>query len=389
MGVPGLLALLYPLMRRRSIKSFAGMRAGIDGHVWLHRSLCGRDSHREHPTELKHRSVQYMLHHANNLKRNGILPIFIFDGASIGAKLVTEASRRIDRDRYLARAIGLIESGHNISATEHFSRAADVTFGMVQQIIQYLRHDGFDAFVAPFEADAQLTYLIDTGCIDIVITEDSDLAVYGSTRIIFKYDPKSQSCLEFAGSLSDIPELRSFSTSACRAVCILAGCDYGPEIRGIGIKSAIDLVARSSPKDDDINIMNKHIVDSLSLRGVLSQDRGYLLQRLRVSQLVFSHQTVFDREASRLRPMRDLAAATFINESEQAEIGKLYNNEIAEYVHFGYMRPDIMLKNELMRYPSDIDMNASTRRDAPLKAGFYYSQALHTVVESGRTTSYS
>lgn len=39
--------------------------------------------------------------------------------------------------------------------------------------------------VAPFEADAQLTYLNKEGYADVVITEDSDLLVFGCTQVIF------------------------------------------------------------------------------------------------------------------------------------------------------------------------------------------------------------
>ena len=39
--------------------------------------------------------------------------------------------------------------------------------------------------MAPFEADAQLTYLNKEGYADVVITEDSDLLVFGCTQVIF------------------------------------------------------------------------------------------------------------------------------------------------------------------------------------------------------------
>lgn len=42
--------------------------------------------------------------------------------------------------------------------------------------------------VAPYEADAQLAYLSKEGIIDTVITEDSDLLVFGSRRVLFKMD---------------------------------------------------------------------------------------------------------------------------------------------------------------------------------------------------------
>ena len=40
-----------------------------------------------------------------------------------------------------------------------------------------------ECIVAPYEADAQLTYLQKEGIVDVVITEDSDLLVFGCQRV--------------------------------------------------------------------------------------------------------------------------------------------------------------------------------------------------------------
>jgi 5'-3' exonuclease len=47
---------------------------------------------------------------------------------------------------------------------------------------------GIAFVVAPYEADAQLAYMYDSNLIDFVITEDSDLLVYGVNKVFFKMD---------------------------------------------------------------------------------------------------------------------------------------------------------------------------------------------------------
>ena len=42
--------------------------------------------------------------------------------------------------------------------------------------------------MAPYEADAQLAYLSKQDIVDVVITEDSDLLVFGSKRVFYKMD---------------------------------------------------------------------------------------------------------------------------------------------------------------------------------------------------------
>lgn len=40
-----------------------------------------------------------------------------------------------------------------------------------------------DYIVAPYEADAQLAYLDKSGMAQIIITEDSDLALFGCNKV--------------------------------------------------------------------------------------------------------------------------------------------------------------------------------------------------------------
>jgi exonuclease-1 len=45
-------------------------------------------------------------------------------------------------------------------------------------------HDlGVDVIVAPYEADAQLSYLSKANIAHIIITEDSDLILFGCKRV--------------------------------------------------------------------------------------------------------------------------------------------------------------------------------------------------------------
>ena len=41
-----------------------------------------------------------------------------------------------------------------------------------------------ECIVAPYEADSQLAYLSIQGIVDLVITEDSDLLVFGCKKVI-------------------------------------------------------------------------------------------------------------------------------------------------------------------------------------------------------------
>ncbi len=55
--------------------------------------------------------------------------------------------------------------------------------------------------VAPYEADAQLAYLQKEGLVDLVVTEDSDLLVFGCESVLFKLDDSGR------GKLIELKEL--------------------------------------------------------------------------------------------------------------------------------------------------------------------------------------
>ena len=43
--------------------------------------------------------------------------------------------------------------------------------------------------VAPYEADAQMAYMVQSGMADFAISEDSDLIAYGWPKIVMKLMP--------------------------------------------------------------------------------------------------------------------------------------------------------------------------------------------------------
>lgn len=62
-------------------------------------------------------------------------------------------------------------------------RSVDVTHKMALDLIKECRKINVDCIVAPYEADAQLAYLNKKGIAQVVITEDSDLLLFGCNKV--------------------------------------------------------------------------------------------------------------------------------------------------------------------------------------------------------------
>lgn len=99
---------------------------------------------------------------------------------------------------------------------------------------QVLRAANVDYIVAPYEADAQLAYLERRGTIQGIITEDSDLIVFGCKTVLYKMNDEGR-CIELLHQNRNRCKSLQFSlfTDAhFRQMAILSGCDYLTSIPG-------------------------------------------------------------------------------------------------------------------------------------------------------------
>lgn len=98
--------------------------------------------------------------------------------------------------------------------------------------------------IAPYEADPQLAYLISTGQVKAIITEDSDLLAFGAEKVVVKMDRYGEGHQVIHQDMFRPMALPSFNLETFRYACILSGCDYLPSLPGIGLKKALDIVSK-------------------------------------------------------------------------------------------------------------------------------------------------
>ncbi len=100
---------------------------------------------------------------------------------------VNEARTAVRKAR-TQEAHRLYKEGRLAEADAIFQTCCEVTPDMAGGLMQALRRCNIDFVVAPYEADAQLAFLGCSGQVDAVITEDSDLLVFGAPEVLFKLD---------------------------------------------------------------------------------------------------------------------------------------------------------------------------------------------------------
>ncbi|KAJ6557954.1 PIN domain-like protein [Mycena capillaripes] len=290
MGISGLLPALKSISKQKHLSEFGGHTLAVDAYVWLHRGVfaCATELATGKETT---KYVDYAMHRVRLLRHHNIEPYVVFDGGPLPAKKGTEVDRQAKRAEHLALGNALAAQGKNAQAREHYVKCIDVTPQMAFQFIKALRAESVSYVVAPYEADAQLAYLERIGLVDGIITEDSDLLVFGCRTVLFKMDAVSSTavCIDRADFASVTPadgiSLNGWSDTQFRAMAILSGCDYLPSIPGIGLKTACTLLRKWKTVEQ--------VLRAVAMDGKKSIPRRYI-QSFRLAEKCFLHQRVYD-----------------------------------------------------------------------------------------------
>lgn len=171
-------------------------------------------------------------------------------------------------------------------------------------------------YVAPYEADAQLAYLYQTGKVQMVITEDSDLLVFGVKKVFFKMDRSGNGFevdMERIDEVDEEVNMKNFSHDMFMTTCIISGCDYLDSIKGVGFKKAHRLVYENG-------IDLKTIMKKIRREGKLLIPPDYE-QNYEKAILTFKFQFVFCPDK------RDLV---HLNDPEKHPMGKLLEKYVTK-----------------------------------------------------------
>ncbi|KAH7650196.1 XPG (rad-related) exonuclease, partial [Cryptosporidium bovis] len=299
MGIQGLLPNVENVCIKGNISSFKGKKIAIDTYCWLHRSAanCAESLVLGKPTRMH---INYCVDRITLLQNNGITPVCVFDGATLPMKKVTEEERHKKRME-ARREIAEMKRKKNCNSyimRNLCQKALDITPNIAYQVLEVLRDTyKIECIVAPYEADAQLSYLSRKGYVDAVITEDSDMLVFGSKCTIYKYDDRTGSCkIIYWDDLCNsglIPK-KMFNYETFVLGCILTGCDYVKSPQGVGIKTAMKLI-------QECNANLGKVISQLQESGKhVPADYSKNVQK---ALITFFHQTVFDPVLQKMVPL--------------------------------------------------------------------------------------
>ena len=365
MGVSGLLPALRASTQQVHIRDYRGKRVAIDSYVWLHRAVmtCAADLCMNVPTT---KYIKYFMTRVQELLGAGIVPVLVFDGGKLPAKLAEEENRERKRAHSLAIASNLMREGNRTAAADHFAKAVDITPQLAHAVQAAVAHLGVEIIVAPYEADAQLAFLSRNGHVDAVISEDSDLLVYGCPEVLFKFDSASGMCDRILER--DVAGCLGFPSHAnadfLKHVALLNGCDYCPGVNNVGIKKAVDLL-RELGGDSVV------AVNTLRAQGYWIDDKDVQLMKLGI--LTYKHQVIYNPATQRLQHLAPLPAGAAL--ADTSFLGHMYDDIAAVAVATGIVDPMTKLPfhalDEDCTCARHFALPITSNSDAPLSGGAF------------------
>ncbi|XP_046377448.1 exonuclease 1-like isoform X1 [Haliotis rufescens] len=307
MGITGLLPYLKKIHTPVNISQFEGCTVAVDAYCWLHKGAfsCADKLALGETTD---QYVHYCMKYVNNMLKKKIRPILVFDGCRLPSKKDVEKTRRERRETNRKKAAAYLREGKRSEAKECLQRSVDVTSQMALRLMNACREQGVDCIVAPYEADAQLAYLNKIGVAQIVVTEDSDLLLFGCDKVIFKMDVFGNGILVEHSRLNEVLQIRSdfYTFDKFRYMCILSGCDYLASLPGIGLAKANKVFKMA--RQPDLKVLLSKLPSYLKMKLVVTQE---YIDRFVQADNTFLYQLVFDPVKRTLIPLNPYPPEVF------------------------------------------------------------------------------
>lgn len=274
---------------------------GVDMYVLLHKFAIDVDIAAtlvNNPEIYLKEYYQRIRIYLESLMKMGFELYLVYDGNKMKYK-VTEEERQKRRDQ--------------AKLSNSYIEAVEIVPQQMYNFQHYLSSVRLDReikyIVAPFEADAQLAYLYKQKLIDCVLTNDSDLIIYGVEHIMF-LRPKENTYYEYQPS-DELTYVNNMEKMYLPMIAFLIGCDYFKGIKGVGWKRAFELVKETIKKTKDLprenELIFKALYNEMKSKKYIKEleNEDILLKKYLMVYKVYTTQYVIDPRDSKLKDLQN------------------------------------------------------------------------------------
>ncbi|KAK9271977.1 hypothetical protein L1049_002344 [Liquidambar formosana] len=184
-------------------------------------------------------------HNCYSMEREHYIDDSVIDGNKNIEAEITEASLQEEMLILGQESINLGEEQR-----KHERNAESVSSEMFAECQELLQMFGLPFIIAPMEAEAQCAYMELANLVDGVVTDDSDVFLFGA-RSVYKniFDDRKYVETYF---MKDIENELGLTREKLIRMALLLGSDYTEGVSGIGIVNAIEVV-NAFPEEDGLH----------------------------------------------------------------------------------------------------------------------------------------
>jgi len=251
---------------KKNLKEYSGKILAIDVSIYLYKYKYNNDDH-----------IDGLTRQVLRLLKNGITPLYIFDGEPPAEKddVIKERverrkanrAKQEELEKILVEQMGVVYTTEE-ETKEQKKKTSELKFEIdkiKKRIIKITREDTelakklFDIMGVPYivsngEAECLCAVLCKNGIVDGCISDDTDILANGGNKFIRNFNPSTNYVMEY--SLEIILSKLEVSYDQFLDICIMCGCDYTGKIHGIGPINAYKFVKKFNSLDNVIKLIN-------------------------------------------------------------------------------------------------------------------------------------
>ena len=172
------------------------------------------------------------------LMKNGIIPVFVFDGKAPKIKSEILKKRKESTKKSIEKMKNTTDEKEKL---KFFKRSFVLNREQVKEAKEILSLFGVPVIEPPSEADPMCAELVKKKLAYAVISEDMDLLTFGSPKLIKKIKTGNKKTIIEIDLPNVLKELK-LNMDEFIDLCILLGCDYASTISKVGMVRAYEII---------------------------------------------------------------------------------------------------------------------------------------------------
>jgi flap endonuclease-1 len=241
MGIKGLFPFIQKLapsaVNKFKSNQYCNQHFAIDGNMDMYKSVIALKSKDFSITDSLGKSTSHLLgmwSRVLEMRKHGIIPIYVFDGPPPLLKKEVLKIRREDRKKATEQMHDARKTGDVMSAFKYEKRIVRITVTEVNECKLLLQWMGIPFVQATAEGEATCSDLVIRRHCCAVVSEDMDTLTFGSPMLLRGLSFTDDLCVGEQIRLDVLLKELRLNMDQFIDLCILMGCDYSTTIRNVG-----------------------------------------------------------------------------------------------------------------------------------------------------------